>query len=124
VCEQAALEPSADAAGCRGARESLSPAQSQAPLRDGDYGGAVKVDMFTSCTQPSGAGCGNGNLSEIGILDSSQGVTFLPTQADQQSNAALSGYLRGIVPDPRTQFRAVGTVSFAFKADSASHVGG
>ncbi|MCU0841317.1 MAG: PEP-CTERM sorting domain-containing protein [Thiobacillaceae bacterium] len=96
----------------------------EAPLRDGLYGGGIKVDMFTSCSQPSGAGCGDGNLHEIGIAESSQGVTFLATQADLQSNAVVSWYLRGISPDPRTQFRTVGTVSFAFKADLASHVGG
>lgn len=96
----------------------------EAPLRNGAYGGGAKLDMFTSCTQPSGVGCGNGNLSEIGIVDSSQGVTFLPTQADQQSNAVVSWYLRGLNPDPRTQFRTAGTVSFAFKADLATHVGG
>jgi hypothetical protein len=97
----------------------------EAPLRDGQYGGGLKVDMFTNCSQPSGAGCGNGSLSEIGIVDSSQGVTFLATQpVDQQSNAVLSWYLRGMSPDPRTLFRTVGTVSFAFKANLDSHVGG
>jgi hypothetical protein len=96
----------------------------EASLRDGQYGGGLKVDMFATCSQPSGAGCGNGSLSEIGIVDSSQGVAFLATQADQQSNAVVNWYLRGISPDPRTLFRTVGTISFAFKAKLDSHVGG
>lgn len=99
-----------------------------ASLRGGDYGGGAKIDTFSSCGVASGVGCGNGNLSEIGIVESAEGTTFTSTEIDSQSNAVVSWYLAGqpsgLVGSRQVTFRTQGTISFAFRADSASFIGG
>lgn len=99
-----------------------------ASLRSGNYGGGAKIDMFTSCSDASGRTCGNGNLNEIGLVESASGVTFTSTQNDSQSNAVVSWYLAGLpsafVGSKQLTFRTQGTLSFAFRADSALFIGG
>ena len=99
-----------------------------ASLRNGNYGGGAKIDMFTSCSDASGRTCGNGNLSEIGLVESAAGTTFTSTEADKQSNAVVSWYLPGLpsalVGSKQLTFRTQGTLSFAFRADSAKNPDG
>jgi hypothetical protein len=99
-----------------------------ASLRSGDYGSGAKIDMFTSCGDASGRTCGNGNLSEIGLVESAEGTRFTSTQSDSQSNAVVSWYLAGLssalVGSKQVTFRTQGTLSFAFRADPAGFVGG
>lgn len=99
-----------------------------ASLRGGSYGGGAKIDMFASCGDASGSTCGNGSLSEIGLVESAEGTTFTSTQADSQSNAVLNWYLAGLpsalVGSKQVTFRTQGTVSFAFRADAATFIGG
>lgn len=99
-----------------------------ASLRSGDYGTGAKIDMFTSCGDASGRTCGNGNLSEIGLVESAEGTTFTSTQSDLQSNAVVSWYLAGLssalVGSKQVTFRTQGTLSFAFRADPTGFVGG
>jgi len=99
-----------------------------ASLRSGNYGGGAKIDMFTSCSDASGRTCGNGNLSEIGLVESASGVTFTSTESDSQSNAVVSWYLAGLpstlVGSKQLTFRTQGTLSFAFRADSTKNPDG
>jgi hypothetical protein len=75
----------------------------QATLKSGDYGGGSAVSPST------------------GIVDSSEGVKFVSTESDKQSNALINW----VVPaDRRAQFRSQGTISFLFKADRQNHVDG
>jgi hypothetical protein len=61
-----------------------------------------------------------GSPNVLGIVDSADGVTFTPTEADGQSNALINW----VIGSSRTTFKQHGTVSFWFKADRSAHVGG
>jgi hypothetical protein len=75
----------------------------QATLKSGNYGGGLAVSPST------------------GLVNSSEGVKFVSTEPDKQSNALINW----VVPaDRRVQFRSQGTISFLFKADRQNHVDG
>jgi hypothetical protein len=88
---------------------SLTPAPAargliyQATLKAGDYGGGSSVT-------PSS-----------GIVNSTEGVKFVSTESDKQSNALINW---AIPADRRAQFCSQGTISFLFKADRQNHVDG
>ena len=75
----------------------------QATLKVGDYGGGSAIPPTT------------------GIVDSSEGVKFVPTESDNQSNALINW---AIPADRRAQFRSQGTISLMFKADRQNHTNG
>ena len=49
-----------------------------ASLRNGDYGGGFVLDTFDfyTCPDPDGSSCGDGNLSNIGITNTPDGVAY------------------------------------------------
>jgi len=75
----------------------------QATLKDGNYGAGSAISPTT------------------GIVNSSEGVRFISTESDEQSNALINWALPA---DLRTQFRSHGTISFMFKADRQNYVSG
>ncbi|HFB65129.1 MAG TPA: PEP-CTERM sorting domain-containing protein [Aeromonadales bacterium] len=97
----------------------------QASLKNGAYGGGYQVDTFTSCGDRSGRTCGDGDLSNIGITDTSSGVVYTSTEPNGQSNALINwsiGADYGVAS--QTSFRTHGTVSIDLLADSQTHVSG
>lgn len=84
----------------------------QASLRNGSYGGGTATDTM----DPDHGGSPN----VLGIVDSTDGVTFTSTEADGQSNALINWVIGG----SRITFKQHGTISFWFKADRSAHVGG
>jgi len=99
----------------------ISPARAsllyQASLKNGDYGGGFIVDTFTSCSDRGGQTCGDGDLSEIGIIDTANGVNFT-------SRNDVINYSLGDDGKPQSSFRSHGTVSVLFKADLQAFVSG
>lgn len=93
-----------------------------ASLRNGNYGAGFIVDTFTSCNNASGVpglGCGDGNLSNIGITNSADGVSFTA------SNAVINYSMgRDYGATTMNSFRSHGTVSIRFKADLPTFVNG
>lgn len=86
----------------------------EASLRDGDYGVGTAVDTM----DPD-----HGDSPHVlGIVNSSEGVTFTPTEASDQSNALINWYFADSAD--RLSFRNSGTVSFWFKADRGAHISG
>jgi hypothetical protein len=96
----------------------------QASLKNGDYGAGYKVDLFSTCADHTGRVCGDGNLGEVGVADGPEGVTFLSTQSDQQSNGVINWNVRSLGTAVQTAFRTQGTVSIRLKADLMAHVPG
>jgi hypothetical protein len=86
-----------------------------ASLRNGDYGGGFIVDTFTSCTDPDGSSCGDGNLGEIGITNSPDGVTYT------NQNAVINFSVGRDFASKLTGFRVRGTVAFWFRASRTGH---
>lgn len=83
-----------------------------ASLHNGDYGGGFIVDTFSSCTDADGSSCGDGNLSNIGIVDTAQGVDFTA------SNAVINYSIgRDYGSSVQSSFRAQGTVAVWLRAD-------
>lgn len=75
----------------------------QATLKNSDYG------MGTPMTPTTG------------IRDSSEGIQFVPTESNGQSNALINW----VIPtERRAQFRSHGTIAFMFKADRKNHTEG
>lgn len=97
----------------------------QASLKNGAYGGGNQVDTFSSCSDPTGRTCGDGDLSNIGITDTTSGVVYTSTEPSGQSSALINWSI-GADYGAATQssFRTQGTVSVDFMADSSTHVGG
>ena len=91
-----------------------------ASLKDGNYGGGFIVDTFTSCSDPDGSSCGDGDLSEIGITDTSNGVSY--TNSNAVINYSLGRDGKG--GSKQSTFRTTGTASVSFKADLRSHASG
>ena len=88
-----------------------------ASLKNGDYGGGFQVGAFQSGAPWNRSGSTGGNLSALGIVDSSSGVTF--TTPHDVINFSL-----GADGKNRTSFRISGTVSVRFKANSTTFDGG
>lgn len=92
-----------------------------ASLKNGSYGGGFIVDTFAynTCGDADGSSCGDGNLSNIGITNSPNGVTYT-------SNNAVINYSIGRDHGSATQtsFRSQGTASVRFRADNQTHVNG
>lgn len=92
-----------------------------ASLKNGSYGGGFIVDTFAygTCSDPDGSSCGDGNLSNIGISNTSNGVNYT-------SNNAVINYSIGRDYGSATQnsFRSHGTASVRFRANNQTHVTG
>lgn len=90
-----------------------------ASLRNGAYGGGFVVDTFTSCSDADGSSCGDGDLGNIGITDSSAGVMHT-------ANNAVINYSigRDYATAVQNTFRAQGTVSVRFFADGSTFTTG
>lgn len=83
----------------------------EATLRDGDYGAGAAID-----TVPA-----DGDLGDVGIVDSPAGVTFVATEPSGRSNALINW----VIPAAdRTTFRTTGTVSFCIRASRTTHATG
>lgn len=91
-----------------------------ASLKNGDYGAGFIVDTFSSCNDPDGSSCGDGDLSNIGISNTTEGVSYT------SSNAAINFSLGkdGLGGYRQRDFRTRGTVSVMFKADSSTFTSG
>lgn len=97
----------------------------QASLKNGAYGGGYQVDTFTSCSDPTAKTCGDGDLTNIGITDTSSGVVYASTESNNQSNALINWSIGADYgATTQTSFRTQGTVSIDFLADSNNHVNG
>ena len=95
-----------------------------ASLRNGDYGGGFIVDTFTSCGDPDGSSCGDGNLSNIGITDSADGVLY-SLGSDNLRNAVINYSIgRDYGPATMNSFRSHGTVSVRFNANLQTFLNG
>lgn len=99
-----------------------------ASLKNGDYGAGYIVDTFppggngsTTCFNASGIGCSTdgGNLSDIGITNTSNGVLY--TLQNAVINYSMG---RDYGQATMNSFRSHGTVSFRFNADLASFIAG
>lgn len=90
-----------------------------ASLRNGDYGSGFIVDTFTSCADADGSSCGDGNLSNIGITNSADGVSY--TAPNAVINYSMG---RDYGTATMNSFRSHGTVSVRFKADLGTFVNG
>jgi hypothetical protein len=86
----------------------------EASLRNGNYGAGAAVNTF-----PPNHG---GSPGVLGIVNSSDGATFTSTETTGRSNALINWQIGAGASNPA--FRRTGTVSFWFKADRATHVGG
>ena len=83
----------------------------EATLKDGDYGVGQAINTF-----PPDHG---GSPEVLGIVDSSDGVTFTSTEASGRSNALINWEV-GV----NAALRSSGTISVCFMADGATHVSG
>jgi hypothetical protein len=90
-----------------------------ASLKNGSYGGGFIVDTFTSTSDPDGSSAGDGNLSNIGIVNTAAGVNYTANNA--VINYSIGRDFGGAM---QTSFRTHGTVSVRFKASLQDHVGG
>jgi hypothetical protein len=86
-----------------------------ATLKSGNYGAGFIVDTFNTCSDPDGSSCGDGNLSNIGIVNTDDGVRY--TDRNAVINYSLG---RDYGLGTMNSFRSHGTVSVRFKADSAN----
>ncbi len=91
-----------------------------ASLRNGDYGGGFMVDTFSSCSDPDGSSCTDGDYSNLGIVDGPDGVTY--TNSDAVINYSLGRDGKGGFK--QSGFRTHGTVSVSFRADLQDHADG
>jgi hypothetical protein len=96
---------------------SVSPANGamlfDASLKDGNYGTGWAVPVLPLFTVP--------DPSPPGIVDGTEGVTFISTETDGRSNALINW---AILATDRISFRTHGTVSFFFRADRETHISG
>jgi hypothetical protein len=83
----------------------------EASLRNGDYGAGKAVPTMDPDR--------GGSPDKLGIVDSAEGVTFTSTEVNGASNALINWEVGA-----DAQFRATGTIAFAFRADRAAFVGG
>jgi len=86
----------------------------EATLKSGDYGSGTAIPTMDPHH--------GGSPSNLGIVDSPEGVTFTSTEDNDPSNALINWYIDD--PDDRLSFRSHGTFSFMFKADRESFVPG
>ncbi len=91
-----------------------------ATLKDGDYGGGFQVGTWLSSSPWNASGSTGGDLTTLGIVDSSTGVTFT-TRNDVINYSLGADGLGGL---RQSTFRTTGTVSVFFKADRNSFVNG
>lgn len=90
-----------------------------ASLKDGSYGGGFVVDTFSSCSDPDGSSCGDGNLANIGVSNTASGVAFTA------SNAVVNYSIgRDYGTATQNSFRSQGTVSVSLNASGEMHVTG
>jgi hypothetical protein len=90
-----------------------------ASLRDGNYGGGFIVDTFSSCADADGSSCGDGNLSNIGIVNTANGVRYTG------SNAVINYSIgRDFGSATMDSFRSHGTASVRFNADLSTFARG
>lgn len=90
-----------------------------ASLKNGSYGNGFIVDTFTSCGDPDGSSCGDGNLGNIGIVNTAEGVSY--TDRNAVINYSMG---RDYGLGTMDSFRSHGTVSVRFKADLAAFAAG
>lgn len=90
-----------------------------ASLKNGDYGGGHKVGAWNG-TGWNASGSTGGDLSQLGIVDSSSGVTY--TTRHDVINFSLGADGKG--GSRQGDFRTRGTVSVMFRADLAAFTGG
>jgi len=86
----------------------------EASLRNGNYGAGQAINTF-----PPNHG---GSPGVLGIVNTPDGVMFTSTESNGRSNALINWQLGAGASNPT--FRRTGTVSFWFKADRATHIGG
>lgn len=90
-----------------------------ASLKSGNYGGGFIVDTFSSCSDPDGSSCGDGDLSNMGITNTPDGVLYT------LSNAVINYSIgRDYGTSTMNSFRSHGTVSVRFNADLQTFVNG
>lgn len=90
-----------------------------ASLMNGNYGAGFIVDTFTTCGDPDGSSCGDGNLSNIGIVNTAEGVSY--TDRNAVINYSMG---RDYGVSTMNSFRSHGTVSVRFKADLTTFAAG
>jgi hypothetical protein len=92
----------------------------EASLRNGQYGGGFKVGSYQSGSPWNASGSTGGDLSTLGIVDSSAGVRYTTTY--DVINYSLGADGKGGYR--QSDFRTRGTVSVKFRADRAAFVSG